>query len=78
MSLKPGEIEIGARGLFIAGALFAAWSATLIALLQIDLTWAALLWVPLAVALRSFFKCRTIYYRPRCHARDALPYVELR
>ena len=54
MSLKPGEIEIGARGLFIAGALFAAWSATLIALLQIDLTWAALLWVPFAVALRSF------------------------
>ena len=34
--------------------MFAAWVATLIALLQIDLSWAALLWVPLAVALRSF------------------------
>ncbi len=54
MSLKPGQIEIGSRGLSIATGVFAAWCVSLAILLQVELTWTALLWAPLAMALRSF------------------------
>ena len=73
MSLKPGEIEIGARGLFIAGAVFSAWVATLIALLQVDLSWGALLMGAVGRGPALIFKCWPLHYSPRCHARDALP-----
>ena len=52
--MQPGQIDIGRRGLFIAACIFAAWAVTLVALCRIELTWSDALWIPVAMAVRSF------------------------
>ena len=52
--LKAGELDIGLRGVGVASVVFAAWGVSLVLLMQVELSWWALAWAPLAIALRSF------------------------
>lgn len=52
--LKAGELDIGLRGVGIAALVFFGWLFSLALLMQAELGWWALLWAPLAIAVRSF------------------------